>query len=139
MHWAALRGRTGAMNITGWPWTCLHVPSRSRIRWCFWLRECLGRRGLCAAVSWRESGSSEDLTCSVCGRRLCPSLPGPARHPPTPHRRKEHTMRMMLHVTLPHEPFNAAVKDGSVGAKMKRILEQLKPEGTYFTDNRGHC
>ncbi len=47
-------------------------------------------------------------------------------------------MRMMLHVTLPHEPFNAAVKDGSVGAKMKRILEQLKPEATYFTDHRGH-
>jgi hypothetical protein len=45
---------------------------------------------------------------------------------------------MMLHVTFPHEPFNAAVKDGSVGAKMKRILEQLKPEATYFTDHRGH-
>ncbi len=47
-------------------------------------------------------------------------------------------MRMMLHVVFPHEPFNAAVKDGSVGAKMKRILEQLKPEATYFTDHRGH-
>ncbi len=28
-------------------------------------------------------------------------------------------MRMMMHVTFPNEPFNAAVKDGSVGAKMK--------------------
>jgi len=45
---------------------------------------------------------------------------------------------MMLHVVFPHEPFNAAVKDGSVGAKMKRILEQQKPEATYFTDHRGH-
>jgi hypothetical protein len=47
-------------------------------------------------------------------------------------------MRMMLRVTFPHEPFNAAVRDGSVGAKMKRILDQLKPEAAYFTDHRGH-
>jgi hypothetical protein len=46
-------------------------------------------------------------------------------------------MRMMMHVTLPHEPFNTAVKDGSVGAKMKRILDQLKPEAAYFTASGG--
>jgi len=42
-------------------------------------------------------------------------------------------MRMMIHVTFPHEPFNAAVKDGSIGAKMKRILDQQKPEAAYYT------
>ena len=42
-------------------------------------------------------------------------------------------MRMMMHVTFPNEPFNAAVKDGSVGAKMKRIMDHLKPEAAYFT------
>ena len=42
-------------------------------------------------------------------------------------------MRMMMHVTFPHETFNAAVKDGSVGAKMKQIHEQLKPEAAYYT------
>jgi hypothetical protein len=47
-------------------------------------------------------------------------------------------MRMMMHVTLPHEPFSAAVKDGSAGAKMKRILDQQKPEAAYFTESRGH-
>jgi hypothetical protein len=47
-------------------------------------------------------------------------------------------MRMMMHVTFPHEPFSAAVKDGSVGAKMKRILDQLKPEAAYYTAWRGH-
>ena len=47
-------------------------------------------------------------------------------------------MRMMMHVTFPHEPFNAAVKDGSVGAKMKRIHEQLKPEAAYYTAWDGH-
>ena len=47
-------------------------------------------------------------------------------------------MRMMMHVTFPHEAFNAAVKDGSIGAKMKRILEQLKPEAAYYTAWGGH-
>jgi len=42
-------------------------------------------------------------------------------------------MRMMMHATFPHEPFNTAVKDGSVGAKMKRILDEQKPEAAYFT------
>jgi hypothetical protein len=47
-------------------------------------------------------------------------------------------MRMLMHVTLPHETFNAAVKDGTVESKMKRILEELKPEATYYTATRGH-
>jgi hypothetical protein len=42
-------------------------------------------------------------------------------------------MRMMMQVTIPHELFNAAVKDGSAGAKMKRILDEQKPEAAYFT------
>ncbi len=32
-------------------------------------------------------------------------------------------MRMIMHVKIPHEAFNAAVKDGSVEQKMARILE----------------
>jgi hypothetical protein len=47
-------------------------------------------------------------------------------------------MRILLNVTLPHQPFNAAVKDGTVGAKLKRILEALKPEAAYFTEQNGH-
>lgn len=46
-------------------------------------------------------------------------------------------MRMLLHVKLPHQPFNAAVKDGSAGAKLKRILEETKPEAVYFTEYNG--
>ena len=46
-------------------------------------------------------------------------------------------MRMLLHVTLPHEPFSTYVKDGTAGAKMKRILDELKPEAAYFTDFDG--
>ena len=37
-------------------------------------------------------------------------------------------MRMLLHAKFPNEPFNTAVRDGSVGKKIQRILEELKPE-----------
>ena len=46
-------------------------------------------------------------------------------------------MRMLLHVRIPHEEFNAAVRDGSVEKKMKQILEQTKPEAVYFTEYDG--
>lgn len=46
-------------------------------------------------------------------------------------------MRMLLHVKLPHEPFNTAVRDGSAGKKLQRILEDLKPEAVYFTNYDG--
>jgi hypothetical protein len=44
---------------------------------------------------------------------------------------------MLLTVRLPHESFNAAVKDGSVGAKMEAILDAIKPEAVYFTEMNG--
>src|SRR5688572_22627831 len=46
-------------------------------------------------------------------------------------------MRMLLSVTIPPEKFNAAVRDGSVGAKLARILETIKPETVYFTEQDG--
>jgi len=46
-------------------------------------------------------------------------------------------MKMILDVTLPHQPFNAAVKDGTVGSKLNRILEETKPEAVYFTEQNG--
>lgn len=42
-------------------------------------------------------------------------------------------MRVLVKVELPIEPFNAAVKDGSAGKKIKRILDEIKPEAVYFT------
>lgn len=47
-------------------------------------------------------------------------------------------MRMILNVELPLEPFNTAVRDGSAGAKIRNILEALKPEAVYFTEQDGH-
>lgn len=46
-------------------------------------------------------------------------------------------MRLLQIVTLPNEVFNASVRDGSAGAKIGRILETIKPESVYFTENDG--
>src|SRR5258708_7665990 len=46
-------------------------------------------------------------------------------------------MRILLNVSIPHEQFNAATKDGSVGAKLRRILDETKPEAVYFTEQHG--
>lgn len=46
-------------------------------------------------------------------------------------------MKVLFTATLPHQPFNAAVRDGTVGAKIQRILDTLKPEAVYFTARNG--
>jgi len=47
-------------------------------------------------------------------------------------------MRMMLTVAIPHEPFNTAVRNGTAGATLARILEEMKPEAVYFMEDDGH-
>lgn len=44
---------------------------------------------------------------------------------------------MLLEVRFPHQTFNKAVRDGSAGAKMNRVLEAIKPEAIYFTERNG--
>ncbi len=46
-------------------------------------------------------------------------------------------MRVLLTVRLPHVTFNAAVRDGTAGAKTDAILEETKPEAVYFTEMNG--
>jgi len=46
-------------------------------------------------------------------------------------------MRMLMDIELPLEPFNTCVRDGSAGAKMRKILEAIKPEAAYFTARNG--
>lgn len=43
-------------------------------------------------------------------------------------------MKMLIKLSLPHPIFNAAIKDGTAGQKIKRILEATKPESVYFLD-----
>jgi hypothetical protein len=46
-------------------------------------------------------------------------------------------MRVIMLVQFPIEPFNTATRNGAVGAKMKQILDDLKPEAAYFTERDG--
>jgi hypothetical protein len=46
-------------------------------------------------------------------------------------------MRMLLHVRIPNEEFNAAVREGNAERKMKQILEETKAEAVYFTEYDG--
>lgn len=46
-------------------------------------------------------------------------------------------MRMLLNVKFPNTEFNTAVRDGSAGQKMGQILEEIKPEAVYFTEQNG--
>jgi len=55
----------------------------------------------------------------------------------SPHTKKRNTMRILLNVKIPHQPFNAAVKDGTAGSMLSRILEAIKPEAVYFTERNG--
>ena len=47
-------------------------------------------------------------------------------------------MRVLLTVTLPLEPFNTAVRNGTAGATLNRIIEDSKPESVYFTELDGN-
>ena len=46
-------------------------------------------------------------------------------------------MKMLLTVDIPHEPFNALVRSGKAGELIGRILETIKPEAAYFTEQDG--
>jgi len=46
-------------------------------------------------------------------------------------------MKMLFNVTFPVEPFNSLVRDGTVGEKLKSILDEAKPEAVYFTEQGG--
>jgi len=47
-------------------------------------------------------------------------------------------MRILMQLKFPIEPFNSYVKDGSIGAKMQKIMADLKPEAAYFIAVDGH-
>jgi hypothetical protein len=46
-------------------------------------------------------------------------------------------VRMLLNIKFPLEAFNQAIRDGSVGKKIGRILQQTKPEAVYFLEQNG--
>lgn len=46
-------------------------------------------------------------------------------------------MKMLLMVDLPHEPFNALVRSGKASEMLAHILENIRPEAAYFTEQDG--
>ena len=46
-------------------------------------------------------------------------------------------MKMLMNVRIPHEPFNSLVRAGKTGEIIQRILEDIKPESIYFTEQNG--
>jgi hypothetical protein len=46
-------------------------------------------------------------------------------------------MRILMNIRIPHEPFNTAVRQGTAGATLQRIIEEAKPEAVYFTEQNG--
>ncbi len=46
-------------------------------------------------------------------------------------------MRMLLDITIPNEPFNSLARQGVAGRKLGDILDAIKPETVYFTEQDG--
>jgi hypothetical protein len=46
-------------------------------------------------------------------------------------------MKMLLNVSIPHEPFNTLVKNGKIGLLLNKILEGIKADAVYFTEKDG--
>ena len=46
-------------------------------------------------------------------------------------------MRMLLDITIPHEPFNSLLRQGVAGKRLSDILDVLKPEAAYFSEHDG--
>jgi hypothetical protein len=46
-------------------------------------------------------------------------------------------MRMIMHVKIPNNKFNDAVRNGTAEKIIGRILEEIKPETVYFTEYDG--
>lgn len=44
---------------------------------------------------------------------------------------------MIVNVTCPIEPFNTMVRNGSAGEIIGRVVDDIKPESIYFTEQDG--
>lgn len=45
---------------------------------------------------------------------------------------------MLINVAFPIEPFNSMVRKGTAGKVIGRIIDDIKPESIYFTEQKGN-
>src|SRR5207248_1709876 len=71
---------------------------------------------------------------AACARDiLCPVLVVEIKRPIA----RRLYMRMIMLVQFPIEPFNTAVKNGTIAGKIKQIMEAVKPEHAWFSERNG--
>lgn len=46
-------------------------------------------------------------------------------------------MRMIVNVEIPNEPFNNLLRKGAAGKTIQKVLEAVKPEAVFFTEQNG--
>jgi hypothetical protein len=46
-------------------------------------------------------------------------------------------MRFLMKISIPNEPFNTYLKNGTAGQVMQQILDDIKPEAAYFMEMHG--
>jgi hypothetical protein len=51
--------------------------------------------------------------------------------------RRRVKMRILMNVKIPNKEFNTFIADGSAGRKLTQILEEIRPEAVYFTEQNG--
>jgi hypothetical protein len=47
-------------------------------------------------------------------------------------------MKFVVEIMIPNEPFNTFVREGTAGQKIRRVLEETRPEAIYFTTQDHH-
>ncbi len=47
-------------------------------------------------------------------------------------------MKMLVNVIFPIEPFNSMVRNGTSGNIINRVINEIKPESIYFSEQEGN-
>ena len=47
-------------------------------------------------------------------------------------------MKMLVNVILPIDPFNSMLRNGTAGEVIGRVIDDVKPESIYFSEQEGN-
>lgn len=47
-------------------------------------------------------------------------------------------MKMLINVVFPIEPFNSMVRNDTAGKVISRVIDDIKPESIFFTEQEGN-